>query len=196
MKNDYPFKNWNDFYNALTDYLIIGSNSSTDIYEYPEYARHQSYNNTIDIQIISELLDSGLSPQEGLDGFIDTIIYGMSNGASIVDDMGYDYPTILKMFIDKGAVPKLDVLFTRTYKSERVTFEDEVNNYSTRGCLIDALAKAYPGLDLSKYADWKSIKATYLTDFDKDLQRGYDWDEKHRMMYLKHSSWHIQEIYV
>lgn len=191
MSNDYPFQNWNDYYEALRvtlDKQFFGDS-------YPAYYQAYQECNEIDIIIIRSLLEQGLDVQEGYNGFIEAILGGYRYSC----EMKYTFPKVLNMFISRGAVPNIDILFTKNFTEEyvfiqgrsiHVSFEDEVGNYSSRGCLIDAFAEIYPTLDVSKYGDWQSMEETYWDDIP--IKAKYDWNENQRLMALKSCSEYLK----
>jgi hypothetical protein len=193
MTTDYPFQNWNDYYKGLE--LALYTENFDNMY--PEYhkAAQVMAEVDIDVRIIRSLLEKGLDVQEGYDGFIKTILEGDRYSTEYNDI----FPEVLSMFISKGAVPNIDILFSKNFttdhieileRSYRLSFKDEVANYPVRGYLIDAFAEVYPELDVSKYADWSSIgeKDWYETY----TQIVYDWTENERLMCLKYCSEHLK----
>ena len=86
------------------------------------------------------------------------------------------------------------IIFSKIYKKFSFSIEDEVVCYTSRGLLIDALAGLYPtnvfSETVSKYADWKSLDATYWEDIDGTRE----WNDRHRLMYLKYCSNYLQTI--
>ena len=193
MANDYPFQNWNDYYEAFTTVL----KTENFVYTYPAYHKATQEIIDVDVIIIDSLLKKGLDVQEGYDGFIKTILEGDKYSTEFNDI----FPEVLTMFISKGAVPNIDLLFQKNLTSEcvylkglmyRVSFEYEVYNYPVRGCLIDAFALVYPDLDVSKYADWESIEDKEW--YETPNQRVYEWNENDRLMYLKSCSEYLKEF--
>lgn len=193
MTIDYPFQNWNDYYEAFATVLKTENFG----YTYPAYHKATQEIIDVDVIIIDSLLKKGLDVQEGFDGFIKTIL----EGDKYSTEFNGIFPEVLNMFISKGAVPNIDLLFAKNFTAEyihiqgnsyRISFKDEVCNYPVRGCLIDAFAEVYPGLDVSKYADWKSIEDK---DWYETPTKGvYEWNENDRLMYLKSCSEHLREL--
>lgn len=193
MINDYPFQNWNDYYEAFA--LVLKTENFG--YTYPAYHKATQEVIDVDVIIIESLLKQGLDVQDGYDGFIKTILEGDKYSTEFRDI----FPEVLNMFISKGAVPNIDILFVKNFTTEyvylqgssiRLSFEHEVCNYPVRGDLIDAFAEVYPGLDVSKYADWEYIEDTNW--YETPTQRVYEWTENDRLMYLKSCSEHLKEF--
>ncbi len=176
---DYPFTSWTAYFAALTESL------STEDYgeNYPKYEEQIDEGNT-DARIINGLLDAGLNPQEGLDGFIKALLDGSRYACEMdsIDD-------ILQAFIEKGATPNVVPLFEILYP-EGDYFEDEVASYEIRGRLIDALNDL--GVNVTNNVDWSSIEATYWEEIDEDfIAEDYT---KACYMYLKHTSEFLQTL--
>jgi hypothetical protein len=180
MSSDYPFTSWAAYYAALTESLQTEYYGET----YPEYQKFlDDEKGNTDDDIIKGLLDTGLNPQEGLDGFIEALLDGSRYASEMagIDD-------ILVMFIEKGAVPKIDCLFTILYP-EGDYFEDEVQSYEIRGELIDSLQEY---IQADKFYDWSSIEATHWEDIEKNIIKT-DY-KKACYMYLKQCSDFLQSL--
>ena len=176
---DYPFRTWSTYFAALTESL------STEFYEetYPKYAKQHDKRSNVDFKIVERLLAAGLNAQEGLDGFMQAVLDG-SRYASDFDDIG----AIVSLFTQAGATPKMDMLFEPLYADEPEYFEDEMQQYTSRGLLIDSFSE----LDVKKYCDWSSIKATYWEKIDKDIiQNDY---KTACFMYLKYTSGYLKRL--
>jgi hypothetical protein len=171
---DYPFTSWTAYFAALTECL------STEYYgeKYPKYEEQIDEGNT-DARIINGLLDAGLNPQEGLNGFIKALL----DGSRYASEMS-DIDDILVMFIEKGATPDVTPLFEILYP-EGDYFEDEVVSYEIRGRLIDSLEEY---IQADKFYDWSSIEATHWEEIDEE-----DYT-KACYMYLKHCSEYLQTL--
>jgi hypothetical protein len=88
--------------------------------------------------------------------------------------------------MEHNAIPKIDSIFEPTYpndslsfeedkilsKGRYVTFEDEVLEYDPRGFILDALACAYPDLDLTYHINWKGIVSTLSYGDEVGITRG------------------------
>ncbi len=172
---DYPFTSWTGYFAALTESL------STEYYgeEFPQYERQQHRGNT-DMMMIQKLLESGLNPQEGLDGFIQALLDGSRYACELPD-----IAEILAMFIEKGAKPNIDCLF----EINCTEFEDEVSSYEIRGVLIDALSEF--GIDVKKYYDWASVDAVNWEEIDEEVVEE-DYEKACRMA-LKSQSEYLRE---
>ena len=193
MTADYPFQNWKDYYEAFA--VVLRTENFR--YTYPAYHKATQEVIDVDVIIIESLLKQGLDVQDGFDGFIKTILEGDKYSTEFNDI----FSEVLSMFISRGAVPNIDLLFEKIFTTEyiyignsmyHVSLGDEVCNYPVRGCLIDAFAMVYPDLDVSKYADWKSIEDKEWYETPK--QRVYEWNENDRLMYLKSCSEHLKEF--
>ncbi len=99
---------------------------------------------------------------------------------------------MIKTFINKGANPNIDPIFTRTYPDIE-SFEDEVCGYSSRGMLIDMLHEILCDkgieLDVFKYVDWHKIKAVYW----EYVPAGTDYNIA-CLMALKNTSKYLKEF--
>ena len=176
---DYPFTSWSAYYAALTDSLCTEYYGS----DYPLYQEQHDENEHVDYEIVERLLADGLDPQEGLDGFMQAVLDG-SRYADEFDDLG----AIVSLFTAAGATPKMDMLFEPLYADEPEYFEDEMQQYTSRGLLIDSFSE----LDVKKYCDWSSIKATYWEKIDDDLiKKDY---RKACFMYLKYVSNYLKRL--
>lgn len=180
---DYPFYTWEDYYAALTEYLC-----NSDYNElYPKYLDYISeYGFIKDIDIINELLDdTNLSPQDGLDGFLKTLIDSGNTNIPIRQ--------VIDLFLQKGANINPDILFERVFITSNMgNFRDEIycGAYETRGILIDILAEY--NIDFSIYADWSYINAMYWEDIPNYNKFNY---KEACLMALKYYSNHLQTEY-
>ena len=147
---DYTFSNWTTYYLALTECM------KNDDFEklYPKYARYQDDTSWSEVKIIEELLKAGQDPQEGLDGFIKAL----EDEPQYVRGVITDIKPYVKIFMEAGAKPNAECLFSLKYPDERY-FKKEVRwRYENRARLIDAFVEN--GVDLNeykKYYDWASL---------------------------------------
>jgi len=158
MTDDYPFTSWNDYFRALSLYL----NTCDYNIKYAEYAKFHNRVGT-DHEIIDSLLRSAQNAenaQKGLDGFMNTV-----RDARYTKDMIHliEY---LQQFIRAGAVPDIDIVFRAKYEGHRL--EDEICTYRSRGYLMDALAIAYPGINVNTYIQWHCITSTDCADYEQE----------------------------
>jgi hypothetical protein len=158
--SDYPFTSWNDYYAAF------GESLSTEFYSetYPKYANRADVYINSDADIVKELLNSGLDSQEGLNGLIHTVV----NNGRYALDMKRDIIDMMKLFVDHGAIPKVDDVFRLKYQSndkkyvegevvciDVQDFEDEVTYIKARGMMLDIISSfkfAYSSLDVDVQA--------------------------------------------
>jgi hypothetical protein len=150
MTYDYPFASWNDYFRALGLYL----NTSDYNINYAEYAKFHNRVGT-EHEIIDSLLRSAQNAdnaQKGLDGFLNTV-----RDARYTKEMIH-LTEYLQQFIRAGAVPDIDIVFRAKYECHAL--EDEICTYRSRGYLMDALAIAYPGINVNTNIQWHCITST------------------------------------
>jgi hypothetical protein len=137
--------------------------------------------------MVNFLLNKGLNPQEGFNGFIYTLIDGYKHAYLMKDDMYH----IFKIFINRGAKPNLSLLFNSNYSHiDKIEFlEDEIINYNVRGMIIDTLSKIMP-LDVTRFGKWRSIREMNLYSIINSEQN-IDY-ETGRLMILKYNSKYLQ----
>ena len=180
---DYSFETWNDYYTFLTNCLKSDFISDT----YLVYKYENDNYRYCDINMINFLLNKGLDPQEGFNGFIYALIEGYKHAYLMEDDMQH----IFKIFINKGATTPLYLLFNPNYSYiNKIEFlEDEIINYNVRGMIIDILSKITK-IDVAKYGKWRSIKSMNLYSII-NYERNIDY-ETGRLMILKYNSKYLQ----
>jgi len=201
QQEDYPFSNWKNYYSALVESLTIGYDSAS----FPVYNKKVHFDGTdSDINIIRTLLENGNCPHEGLHGFIDTIVKG-SRYAKDLYDTGIILEIVI-LFMRHNAIPKIESIFEPTYLNDNlsfeenkilfhgkyITFEDEVIEYDSRGFILDALAYAYPDLDLTYHIDWTKIVSTI--DWEDIPTDGTYTIKTARYMYLKSKSNYLKSF--
>lgn len=141
---DYPFTSWSNYYAAF------GENLSTEFCceTYPKYANRLDVYINSDADIVKELLGLGLDPQEGLNGLIHTVV----NNGRYALDMKSIITDMMKLFVDHGAIPKVDDIFKLMHESDdKKYFEDEVMYINARGMMLDIVSSfkfAYSSLDM------------------------------------------------
>ena len=184
-----PFTNFAEYYEAMTMAM-----STTDYNEtYPAYEKFLDENHDGDLVIIKHLLTTE-NAQQGLDGFIEACLNGYR----------YAYEWMLEEmvlpFLEKGAKPKIHRLFNAVYDN----LDDEIPEYKVRGKLIDAITgtqyqRSYYTqtvlipfscanfIDVSMYANWKSIKAAEWQGTNHDF-------ESTRLAMLKYCSAYLQHV--
>ncbi len=71
---DFPFSNWKNYFEAFNESL----NTEFFADKYPLYSLEldNSTGDDVDKAIVNDLLNNGLSPQEGLDRIIYAVIHG------------------------------------------------------------------------------------------------------------------------
>ena len=153
---DYPFTNWETFTVALDEYL-----SSQHYYKkYPKYVEQHEMGDGIEVKIVEELLKTE-DPQEGLDRFVNVVLYTGVYAHNIKDYI----PAIIRLFTEAGAKPDVDSLF-KLQDPDYNCLEDEVSSYKRRGWFIDVYDKH--GFDMRKYYDWSSIEGKYFEEIDDE----------------------------
>jgi len=181
---DYPFSNWDNYYNALTEHL----SSEYYIDKYPNYYKEQcKYGNNINVQIIAKFIENKHDPQDGLNGLIKSLLIGHKLAIVIKDIL----PTIIKMFIENGAKINLYMLFEPFYINENY-IEDELETYELRGMLVDILVQ-YDEMkkSIDSYIDWKSIENNYWVNMPN--YKTYDYNTL-RYMTIKYHSFYLKNI--
>ena len=180
---EYCFETWNDYYSFLSNCLKSDFISDT----YLVYKYENDNFKYCDINMVISLLNKGLDPHEGLNGFIYTLIDGYKHAYLMKDDMYH----IFKIFINKGAKPNLSLLFTPNYShiNKIELLEDEIINYNVRGMIIDILSKIIK-LDVTYYGKWKSIREMNLYNIINS-SRNINY-ETGRLMILKYNSKYLQ----
>jgi hypothetical protein len=98
----------------------------------------------------------GISYQTCLNDIITTLL----NGNRYASDIIYKMTDVIRSLVEKGATFPESILFENRY-SEIISIEDETVDYKIRGELIDTF---HDLIDVSKYADWKNIKAHYYCE--------------------------------
>jgi len=154
------FNSWNEYYKFLTDCLKSDFISDT-------YLVYKIYNDSFryaDIKMVDYLLQIGLDPQEGFNGFLHVLLDGYKNAYLMKDDL----PEIFTLFLNKGAKPNLDILFNSNYPFiNKIEFiNDEIYNYNIRAMIIDTLILLGIKLDVSKFGNWKMIKKINSNDYE------------------------------
>lgn len=179
----FTFETWNDYYTFLTN--CLKSNFISDTYLVYKYENDNF--KYCDIQMVNYLLNKGLNPQEGFNGFIYALVDGYKYAYLMKEDMYH----IFKIFINKGAKPNLSLLFNPNYSYiNKIKFlEDEIVNYNVRGMIIDILSEIIK-LDVTRYGNWKSIKSLNLYSIINS-KSNIDY-ETGRLMILKYNSKYLQ----
>lgn len=147
MSEDYPFTSWNSYYVALTRSLVAPDSLSS---EYPRYAEEKESDNQADYRIMNDFLAAGLSPQEGLEGFIRAfvdaapVISEFITVANAIKYFDYEVPQFMTLFMCAGANPEtVDSILKPRYSGYEFNSVD---------CIY--------GMFVSRSKDWKDIKET------------------------------------
>jgi hypothetical protein len=191
------FQTWEGFFEAFTASL------NSELYgdRFPAYKARidREGGKVVERRIIAQLLDAGLNPQEGLDGFVQAVL----NGNRYANSLRKYVSELIGPFLDAGAVPRIADLFKPTYPvvaPERLLTEADLegdtdweregsSNYDARGVLLDGFSEAMA-------ARGEELDPALLSGFDfGSIQPAY-WDEvapgvsfeKARMMVLKRTS--------
>ena len=99
--SDYPFSNWEDFFNAFNYVLRFTENKN-----YKNYNQMiNNFNNSkhgvdVNVEITRQMLDEKNDAQEGLDTLIDAVVYGYYN---VKEDCYNSIRDISKLLISHGA---------------------------------------------------------------------------------------------
>ena len=183
-----PFNNFNEYFQALSLAMSSPDYNST----YPNYEKFLDENHDGDLIIIKHLLTTE-NAQQGLDGFIETCLKGHRYACEfLLDEM-------IVPFLEMGAKPNIDRLFLPIYDN----LDDEIPEYKVRGKLIDAITgtkyqcsyytqtvlvpfSCANFIDVSKYGDWKSIKAAEWQGTNDDFERTRLSELKYHSAYLQH----------
>ena len=172
---DYPFTSWSNYYAAF------GESLSTEFFceTYPKYA------NQLDADIVKELLGLGLDPQDGLNGLIQTV----ANNGRYALDMKSIITDMMKLFVDHGAIPKVDDIFKLMHESDdKKYFEDEVTYIKARGMMLDIIG-SFSSLDKAILGG-NTIIPTYWEDIaleDHSYKTAF-------LMALAHESEYLRRI--
>ena len=177
------FETWNEYYTFLIGCLKSDFISDT----YLVYKYENDNFKYCDIQMVNYLLNKGLNPQEGFNGFIYALVDGYKHAYLMQEDMKH----IFKIFINNGAKPYLPLLFNPNYSHiNNIEFlEDEIMNYNVRGMIIDILSEIVK-LDVTRYGDWKYIKSMNLYNIINS-KTAFNY-ETARLMILKNNSKYLQ----
>lgn len=172
---DYPFEDWVNYFKALTLSL---QGEYEDIY--PEYAEFiytvsTPINCPPDYILIKELLDYGLNPQEGLNGFIKAIVDGNRYGRELEEYFDW----FIKLFKDKGAnvsTADLSPIF------KPLCDTDEAHELPLRAKLLDVLSR-----NGTLHVERRDVEAMS----EEDVPVSNDWTEicyrvlKYHSMFLQ-----------
>ena len=101
--SDYPFSNWEDFFNAFNYVLRFTENKN-----YKKYNQMiNNFNNSkhdvgvdVNVEITRQMLDEKNDAQEGLDTLIDAVVYGYYN---VKEECYNSIRDIAKLLISHGA---------------------------------------------------------------------------------------------
>jgi len=165
---------WEDFYRAFSESQLLWKFPDEDIYtawRYSEesfpYIEYTKQNGPVEHEVIKKLLKKGFPAQEGLDGFLSTIIETneymrpgfLTSGYKESDILKKENPTI-KMFIRNGAVMNYDILFKSYTEYANTMGLGPVYQY-TEMCakLIDLTHRYGLNKQIHKYVDSVSTPA-------------------------------------
>jgi len=185
-----PFNNFTDYYKALLLAFTSEDYSAT----YPAYEKFYDDNQEGDVVIIKHLLTAE-NAQHALDSFIETCLVGHRYACE------FPLHDMILPFLEKGAKPNMNRLFNPISDN----LDDEIPEYAVRGKLIDAITgteymRAYYSdtvlipfsctnpIDVSHYADWKSIVAA---EWQGDYR---DYFESTRLSMLKYHSDYLKHV--
>ena len=157
---DYPFNDWKNYYEALTQMLKGDINFNK---KYPIYYKQLEKNIIVDTDIVDYLLDMGLNPTNGINGFINVILQQYKHAFQFI----YQIDNIIKLFIDAGAELDLTSLFSFQYP-EITDIVKETKGYSTRGLLIDIISTHVDISFIYALYNWPHIDLQYVQHYKYD----------------------------
>lgn len=153
------FSDWDSYFTALVTSL------STDTYNktYPEYAAlHDLKGLNADVNIVKSLLDNDLDPQDGLNGFIKSMILGSRYSKDFI--LSNQFRTIFSMFLAKGATINLYLLLDPYISDDPKHFEEEAYSSAVRAILIHVIEDHFNPhilMHLDGMIAWDSIIPVY-----------------------------------
>lgn len=184
MVKDYPFEDWRDFFTAFSKKLDLNYDGKK--FKFPKY--EEALKNLTNFDIVKSLVEEyKQDPQIGLNYYISVLCQDIPENAL----SGYD-PKIIDFFIsfDNVTFPLYDIFS----ENDREMFEcinDECHNYDIRARILDDFGFKL-NLDVSRYADWKSIEEEHI---DEQNVEGFDIDEdKMRFKHLKYISNYLKQF--
>lgn len=182
---DYPFKSWVTFFAAFNELLISEDFGE----EYPKY--NKILNKYCNYTLIKNMMKNyNCDPNEGLYLYIHSLCY---DGTRYARD-GYD-SSIIDLFMRKGAEFPTSLLFDSEPDFFGYDIDEEFNSYDIRAMILDDFGEKLK-LDVSKYANWKSIEAKDIGTVEISEEEADDEDFMNtvRMQHLKYLSKYLQEI--
>lgn len=165
MMQDYPFTNWDTYFNALTESLC----TEFGVEFAPKYNQLcEDVGFEIDLQIMNELLE-GNDPQEGLKGLVQACLDGCRYSYEIIPELHI----VFKNMMQKGASINRDILkmIVTPSRSDHKDFEDDMGKLiMAKGFLLklflDVLDEnnVIKSLLLDIIPEWDQIEPTYWED--------------------------------
>ena len=152
--SNYPFSNWDDFFNAFKESL-----TSEDYgVKFPDYAKMiDNHGSKIDVQITKQLLDEKNDTQEGFDKLIKAVV----DGSRYAKDSYYSIRDMIKLLIIRGATVTEDhteFLLKPSFEN----FEDDVSNCDGRALLLQLFGTAKAKLENVQSCYWE-----YIPDYEQ-----------------------------
>ena len=155
--SDYPFSNWNDFFNAVKESLTSEDYAA----EFPNYGKmiDEHGSSEIDIQITKQLLDEKNDAQEGLDNLIKAVV----DGSHYAKESYYSIRSMIKLLMSHGAiVTENHTEFLLKPSSSFDNFEDDVSSSSGRALLLQLFGTAKAKLETVQSCYWE-----YIPDYEQ-----------------------------
>lgn len=151
------FLDWTSYIDALRTWL----NHPLFYQEkYPVYEeQHRLYGQFVDHEIVLYLIEMGHEAQDGLDRLFELMLSGVQYGYEFHEGLRY----IIHLFMDKGARPRMSMLFGLRYENNWKNFGKEMQTISIRGTLIDIVCE-YPTTRLVLNEEWELLAAMYWED--------------------------------
>lgn len=152
--SDYPFLNWNDFFNAVKESLTTEDYAT----EFPNYGKMiDKHGSEIDIQITKQLLDEKNDAQEGLDNLIKAVV----DGSHYAKESYYSTRSMIKLLMSHGATVTeghTEFLLKPSFDN----FEDDVSSSSGRALLLQLFGTAKAKLETVQSCYWE-----YIPDYEQ-----------------------------
>lgn len=188
MAADNLFSTWDAYYNAFASYIEEGMSDTPTRYE----ELRETVGDSIDYDIVTNLLASGANPQEGFDGLIRTLISCTSTCNAEEYIICEDFPRILNAFMEKEVEFNINLLLDLYVGNTPSEFGDEVIVGSNKAFLIHALKPFVPDIitQLNRAVKWRSIKPRHWEESSEphtqEEMMGSLWaDIKHKYIYAE-----------
>jgi hypothetical protein len=188
MAVDNLFSTWDTYYSAFASYIEEGMSDTPTRYE----ELRETVGDSIDYDIVTNLLASGANPQEGFDGLISTLISCVSTRNAEEYIICEDFPHILSAFMEKEVEFDIKLLLNFYIGNKPSDFEDEVSVGSNKAFLIHALKAFIPDIitQLNRSVNWRSITPRYWEEAPEphtreEMMSSLWADIKHKYIYAE-----------